>query len=115
MRRHFRVGGAAELVTPGTHGWLIAAGDRAALVARTVALLADPARLAAMRIAARRRAETFSLEAMVDATEAAFRSLAGRGFVELEPSPMTAGREETAQNPRARSAKLRVLARREAA
>ncbi len=45
----------------------------------------------------------------------AFRSLAGRGFVELEPTPVTAGREETTYNPRARSAKLRVLARQEAA
>ncbi len=45
----------------------------------------------------------------------AFRSLAGRGFVELEPTPVTAGREEMAFNPRARSAKLRVLARQEAA
>jgi len=45
----------------------------------------------------------------------AFRGLAGRGFVELEPAPVTAGREETTYNPRARSAKLRVLARQEAA
>jgi 16S rRNA (cytosine1402-N4)-methyltransferase len=44
-----------------------------------------------------------------------FRGLAGRGFVELEPAPVVAGREETIQNPRARSAKLRVLARQEAA
>ena len=40
---------------------------------------------------------------------------AGRGFVELEPSPVTAVGDETRDNPRARSAKLRVLERMEAA
>ncbi len=45
----------------------------------------------------------------------ATRDSDARGFVELEPAPVVAGREETIHNPRARSAKLRVLARQEAA
>jgi 16S rRNA (cytosine1402-N4)-methyltransferase len=45
-----------------------------------------------------------------------FRSLqSGGGFTELLPSPIQAGRDEVKDNPRARSAKLRVLLRQEAA
>jgi 16S rRNA (cytosine1402-N4)-methyltransferase len=41
-----------------------------------------------------------------------FRLLARRGFTELEPSPLTPADDEVRANPRARSAKLRVLERR---
>jgi len=45
----------------------------------------------------------------------AFRALERAGFIELEPSPVTASDDEISGNPRARSAKLRVLERLEAA
>ena len=44
----------------------------------------------------------------------AFRALRDRGFAPIDPSPITASDEETRDNPRARSAKLRVLQRMEA-
>jgi 16S rRNA (cytosine1402-N4)-methyltransferase len=45
----------------------------------------------------------------------AFRELESRGFVELEPSPRGPAQDEIRHNPRARSARLRVLEREEAA
>jgi 16S rRNA (cytosine1402-N4)-methyltransferase len=45
----------------------------------------------------------------------AFRELESRGFVELEPSPRGPAQDEIRHNPRARSARLRVLEREEVA
>jgi 16S rRNA (cytosine1402-N4)-methyltransferase len=49
------------------------------------------------------------------AVKRAFRALEGSGFIELAPSPVTASDPEVSGNPRARSAKLRVIERLEAA
>src|SRR6266478_200969 len=49
------------------------------------------------------------------AVKRAFRALEATGFIELVPSPVTASDPEVSGNPRARSAKLRVLKRLEAA
>ena len=48
------------------------------------------------------------------AVKRAFRALRERGFAPLDPSPIAASDDETRDNPRARSAKLRVLQRMEA-
>jgi 16S rRNA (cytosine1402-N4)-methyltransferase len=45
------------------------------------------------------------------AVKRAFRALAGAGFAALEPAPLEACGDEVKANPRARSAKLRVLER----
>jgi len=45
----------------------------------------------------------------------AFRALAGAGYAPLEPAPIQPGQDEIDHNPRARSAKLRVIERLEAA
>jgi glycosyltransferase involved in cell wall biosynthesis len=73
------VGGAGELVHDGQEGFLIRAGDREALVGRSLQILADPSAQMRMRAAARARAEAFGVQQMVGATEAVYeRALGGQ-------------------------------------
>ena len=69
------IGGLREIVEPGRSGWLVPAGDAAAL-ARTIAEAAsDAGRLHEIGLAARDRAAHFSVEKMADQTEQFYRRL----------------------------------------
>jgi glycosyltransferase involved in cell wall biosynthesis len=63
------VGGTRELVRSGEEGFLVQAGDQAALVEHSVALLSDAERRRHFARAARARAETFAPALMVDAMQ----------------------------------------------
>ncbi|MEQ6248375.1 glycosyltransferase family 4 protein [Sulfitobacter sp. HNIBRBA3233] len=75
-----RVGAFDALVASGETGTLVDPGDSVALGRAVDAALADPARLAAWRIASRQRVETdFSIEGEARALIAIYRELLGRG------------------------------------
>jgi glycosyltransferase involved in cell wall biosynthesis len=67
------VGGLPEIVEEGNGGWLVPAGDSTTL-ARAIAVAAShPDRLRAQGIKARERARLFSVDRMVEQTEAFYR------------------------------------------
>lgn len=73
------VGGAREIVSDGSEGFVVPAGDASAIVTTSVALLADPALRSGFAARARRRALDFSLERMVRATERVYAEVLGGG------------------------------------
>jgi len=73
---HAELGGAAEMIRPGVHGWLFPAGDTGALVER-LAALADPESRLRMGRAARARVEArFAEGTMVERYETTLSELA---------------------------------------
>lgn len=71
-------GGIPEVIEDGRTGLLVAPRDPAALAEGVLALLADPARAAALAEEGRRRVrERFSVEAMVEGTLTVYRGLLG--------------------------------------
>ena len=67
------VGGLPEIIEAGNGGWLVPAGDPTAL-ARAITLAAsDPGRLGIQGQRARERARLFSVDRMIDQTEAFYR------------------------------------------
>ncbi len=68
-------GGLPEIVEPGNGGWLVPAGDPTALARAITVAASDPQRLRAEGEKARERARLFSIDAMVEQTEAFYRRL----------------------------------------
>jgi glycosyltransferase involved in cell wall biosynthesis len=69
------IGGLREIVEPGRGGWLVPAGDAAALAHAIREATADPERLRKTGLAARERAAHFSVEKMAEQTEQFYRHL----------------------------------------
>lgn len=70
-----RVGGLPELVVHGEGGFLEPAGDVAAMAERVTQLLQNPELLARQKLLARRRAQNFSQDKVVDQYEELYRQL----------------------------------------
>jgi glycosyltransferase involved in cell wall biosynthesis len=68
------VGSNPELVDEGRVGILVPAGDNEALSSALIKVLANPEVLPAMGLASRRKAQSYSLESMVDAYAALYRA-----------------------------------------
>ena len=69
------VGGLSEIVEPGNGGWLVPAGDPTALARAITVAASDPERLRSEGVRARERARLFSIDRMVEQTEAFYRRL----------------------------------------
>ncbi|MGE5127562.1 MAG: 16S rRNA (cytosine(1402)-N(4))-methyltransferase RsmH [Betaproteobacteria bacterium] len=77
--------------------------------------LGEAIETAALTLAPRGRMAVIAFHSLEDrAVKQSFRALAGRGFRALTRKPLRPGAEETRRNPRARSARLRAIAREEA-
>ena len=70
-----RVDGAADAIREGVSGFLVEAGDHAAMADRLATLAADPPRAHAMGAAGLERVEEFSAERMVRQLEDVYRTL----------------------------------------
>jgi glycosyltransferase involved in cell wall biosynthesis len=88
-----RWGGFPEVVDEGRTGLLYPPRDEAALANAAGALLADPARRAAMAAAAPAWAAQFAWPAVAERIEAVYRRVAGRPTTnDQRPAPQTSGR-----------------------
>jgi glycosyltransferase involved in cell wall biosynthesis len=70
-----RVGGVADCVVDGVNGSIVDTLDPDPIARAVLAIVNDPARLAAMRTQARERAALFSIDRMLDRTAELYRSL----------------------------------------
>ena len=71
--------GNTDVVVPGRNGYVFDPDDTAGFAAAIRELIADPAKLRALKAASFEMSESFDIETVTDAYEAAFReALSGR-------------------------------------